>query len=642
MNSLHSSSTANIQVDHFHYSKASELKYKEMPNSLSNDRKTGSPNQSFANLSLQQHKQRDSRQPPRSPKAKFPTQSSLSKNQQQSASNQISQQHQAPSQGKCGTLFFSAYLPTDSLVGGCAWAVHDDSNALVVNGSVTVSLTYSSILRLEYEALLNGLKAAFTKKIRRLTIKGNSQMILEHLMNGDHTFPYFQSIYHTVKDLSAAIVKLLPQFHSVTSELMSVEENYLVHNLAIQAIQDLADKKYEKLVARSATDSHTVTVTANVSTTATVTANVSTTTSATASAAPLSSGATSSQAFTPFATPTTSPVQSTRKQMNTPGSVKSSDATHGMTTPSVSPQTSPAMSTRKQFNDVPSAVGTHSDCAPFSSPLSTAFNTPMTSPNVSPVQAVRKQMVNSSNMDINSNIGAPLSIYATPFISSSVTNAASGPSATLPANRAVRRDSNASHCSVSSYHSCLFVTDDISDDVSVGSGDFRASHAESTFLLMPSTVSYTGIKSSTPDIQFGQFGTIQRDHQIQNEHTPTQSNLNLPVFPSSYKSYSRNVTSTSTDMEGLEDGDTDISMLCRELVSGGVDKLQSRYNANTAKNSFVRSDEMISGCNSEGRWNIPLFSAAGSDGSDGIGSAINNSFGAGGAVSYSLFAYQMF
>lgn len=198
-----------VHVDHFHYNEG-ELKFKESLNSYSNSSKREGNNLRQSPGSKQQSKNFQGMQQQKNLPQHQPSQHQSPQHQQQKQPQQ-QQPHQNP--GKCGTLYFSAFLPIDSLVGGCAWAVHDDGNVLITSGAVSVSLTYSSILRLEYEALLNGLKAAFTKKIRRLTIKGNSQMILEHLLHGFHTFPYFQTIYHSVKDLSAAIVKLLP--HSI-------------------------------------------------------------------------------------------------------------------------------------------------------------------------------------------------------------------------------------------------------------------------------------------------------------------------------------------------------------------------------------------------------------------------------------------
>jgi len=152
---------------------------------------------------------------------------------------------------KVGTLYFGAYAMADSLVGGCAWSIVDVDNNFVIKGSAPVVQEYNSSLRLELEALLNGLKAAFTKKIRRITIRSDSIMVLNHLLQLESSnLPYFQCIYHSVKDLTAAILKLLPHFYHYESELISTDENSLMRDQARDAILSYFDRKFDRIVER--------------------------------------------------------------------------------------------------------------------------------------------------------------------------------------------------------------------------------------------------------------------------------------------------------------------------------------------------------------------------------------------------------
>ncbi len=129
------------------------------------------------------------------------------------------------------SLFFGGYVQKDSLIGGSAWFLADELGNNISNGADPVHQTFPSLIRLEYEALLNGLKAAFLKHVKILRIKGSSKMVIAHLTSNGQ-FPYFKSVYHFVEDLNAAIMKLLPQFFSVEFELIPPERNNFTRKLA--------------------------------------------------------------------------------------------------------------------------------------------------------------------------------------------------------------------------------------------------------------------------------------------------------------------------------------------------------------------------------------------------------------------------
>lgn len=154
---------------------------------------------------------------------------------------------------RSGTLYFSAFVQKDSQIGGCAWRVLDINEVqTITEGSEPVVQDNSSLMRMELEGLLNGLKAAFTKKLRSLIIKSNSVMIVNQLLRpNDSVTNFFEnSDSHCIRDLTSAIRKLLPQFHHIESYLISTEENIVAYNRASKAIFEYYNKKFDKLVER--------------------------------------------------------------------------------------------------------------------------------------------------------------------------------------------------------------------------------------------------------------------------------------------------------------------------------------------------------------------------------------------------------
>lgn len=142
------------------------------------------------------------------------------------------------------TLFFGAAEKADSLVGGCGWWIRDGNNTVVTHGSVPVQQPYRSLPRLEYEALLNGLIAAHVKKIRCLCVKSHCE--LSFLLMQGREVPGLSSVHYAVRDISAAIAKLLPQFQTVEVELISAEQNHYSQKLAKTVIDDFL-RRQEKM-----------------------------------------------------------------------------------------------------------------------------------------------------------------------------------------------------------------------------------------------------------------------------------------------------------------------------------------------------------------------------------------------------------
>jgi ribonuclease HI len=151
------------------------------------------------------------------------------------------------------TLFFGSVVKPDSLVGGCAWWMNDEQQNVIANGSLPVIQTFPSLIRLEYEALLNGLKAAFQKNLRNIVIKGSSQFVINHLLTGVFN-PFFTSMYSTIKDLYVAIQRLLPEFNYEV-ELISPRRNYFSHKLAENIIIDYHRKRDMRIAKQQIRDS---------------------------------------------------------------------------------------------------------------------------------------------------------------------------------------------------------------------------------------------------------------------------------------------------------------------------------------------------------------------------------------------------
>lgn len=152
------------------------------------------------------------------------------------------------SAGSTATLFFAGLARRDSVVGGYAWWLFDeDSKAIITEGNNAVTQTVPSPLRLEYEALLYGLKAAHTHGIRHVTIKSDSTVaIAQYSIDADTQSPYLQTVCRAVSDLHEGIQGLLNQFSSYQTELLAPEKNCYCLALADKAMQEFSRRRLQK------------------------------------------------------------------------------------------------------------------------------------------------------------------------------------------------------------------------------------------------------------------------------------------------------------------------------------------------------------------------------------------------------------
>lgn len=152
------------------------------------------------------------------------------------------------------SLFFAGASHQYSLIGGCGWWVANE-NSVICYGSAPVQQGFPSPLRLEYEALLNGLHAALKRSVKRINIKGCSDYILtnvakDYVSEGISAIDeYFHVTNYMIKDLHSAIIKALKSFHSVTFEQISSVINTDAQRLAEKAMNGLglAEEKLSTL-----------------------------------------------------------------------------------------------------------------------------------------------------------------------------------------------------------------------------------------------------------------------------------------------------------------------------------------------------------------------------------------------------------
>lgn len=154
-----------------------------------------------------------------------------------------------------GILYFGASVRPHSLIGGASWWIASESNKIVTYGSIYVHQTFPSLIRLEYEALLNGLRAVCLNNFGRVTITGSSRFVLTHLSQRFETkFPFMRSVHVQVDDVVEALKKVLFKLQHFEAELISKDANNYANTLAEKAIVKYEKRKFaviSKLFAES-------------------------------------------------------------------------------------------------------------------------------------------------------------------------------------------------------------------------------------------------------------------------------------------------------------------------------------------------------------------------------------------------------
>jgi hypothetical protein len=134
------------------------------------------------------------------------------------------------------TLYFGAVVHPYSQVGGCSWWMCDERKNVVGYEAHPIIQSFPSLVRLEYEALLNSLKAAYHKNFRTITICGSSEFVMTTFRNPNFS-NYFTSIYALIKEQHETIQQLLMQF-DYRVEILTPKENHFAHKLSENIIID--------------------------------------------------------------------------------------------------------------------------------------------------------------------------------------------------------------------------------------------------------------------------------------------------------------------------------------------------------------------------------------------------------------------
>lgn len=134
-----------------------------------------------------------------------------------------------------GVLHYGSVSQSNSLVAAAAWWIADQYENILVQGSVAIQQVQLTPIRVEYEALQHGISAALGCNITHLSIKGVSDLIKSQFAS-NKVFPYFRTIYHTVRHIIPIIQNSLSQFVSCSFEVISLKTNHYVKMLADEAI----------------------------------------------------------------------------------------------------------------------------------------------------------------------------------------------------------------------------------------------------------------------------------------------------------------------------------------------------------------------------------------------------------------------
>jgi len=134
-----------------------------------------------------------------------------------------------------GVLHYGAVSQPGTAVAAASWWIADQNENILVQGSVAVQQLALTPIRVEYEALQHGVAAALDRNITHLLIRGTSDLIKSQFASGK-IFPYFRTIYHTVRDMIPTIQNSLAQLVSCSFEVIPVDKNYYVKMLAENAL----------------------------------------------------------------------------------------------------------------------------------------------------------------------------------------------------------------------------------------------------------------------------------------------------------------------------------------------------------------------------------------------------------------------
>lgn len=133
-----------------------------------------------------------------------------------------------------GTLNFGGYINPDTLVSASAWWIADASETIITQGSAPISLdSKSSIYRVDYEGLLQGLLSAIQYNVKKLVIRGSSDIVSQ--FSNLEEIAFLRSIQTSEKEVIDYILRLLPKFQRIEFVKIPVERNHYVRMVAEDA-----------------------------------------------------------------------------------------------------------------------------------------------------------------------------------------------------------------------------------------------------------------------------------------------------------------------------------------------------------------------------------------------------------------------
>lgn len=163
-------------------------------------------------------------------------------------SNSLSSRSLGPHSGSNlqATLFFGSASLTDYPVACCAWVLLDEVGGILTQGCAPVdqpihhggagSAMAAAMVRMDYEGLINGVKAALNFMITRMKIKSSSETVLKQLSQSQSQSQLLgvslsQKLI-IAEDLNDLVMNLLTKFEQLDFELVSTEQNGYVQQLA--------------------------------------------------------------------------------------------------------------------------------------------------------------------------------------------------------------------------------------------------------------------------------------------------------------------------------------------------------------------------------------------------------------------------
>jgi uncharacterized protein with PIN domain len=142
-------------------------------------------------------------------------------------------------------LCFIAVM-NDSFVGEIAWVLLDPFSKIITQGSTQMKQLYPSLIRLEYEAFIQGLKAALIHHIYRINVITTSNTLIQQVSSG-FSLKYIEEVIRVDHEIISAVNSLVSRFELLEFELISYGNTALAYQLVKDAIKNTSRLEAIKL-----------------------------------------------------------------------------------------------------------------------------------------------------------------------------------------------------------------------------------------------------------------------------------------------------------------------------------------------------------------------------------------------------------